>query len=337
MPLFDSLTEIKRGRRRIQRRRFLTVSLAALGCYFGYRWWRFRPRAVAQRATQYVTPTELFYNVSIKPGFRPKIDINNWHLKVELEGRIRKYSYQQLKSRPSHRLFKTFVCIGNRLGGTSIGNAQWRGFPLAPLLSEVVPNPVDKLHVVFWGMDGFYSSVPFRVAGDPLVFVAYEMNDEPLPNRHGFPLRVLLPGKYGMKQPRWLDRIVITKEDESGYWERRGWSDEGEVQITARIDSAVEKVHGRWLLSGVAFCGASPVGIVEVSTDGGEHWSAACMSSENRPDTWSTWQYEWLPQAAGDHVLAVRAQAADGTPQIESYSGNFPSGATGLHRVVVTV
>jgi DMSO/TMAO reductase YedYZ molybdopterin-dependent catalytic subunit len=195
----------------------------------------------------------------------------------------------------------------------------------------------SNLRVVFHGLDGFYSSVPYSVAADPDSLLAYEMNGQPLPSKHGYPLRVLLPGRYGMKQPRWLEKIVITTSDESGYWEKRGWSDSALINPLSRIDSAKPIDRGLWKVTGIAFCGNQAVGSVDLSADGGETWKRARLTSSAQRHVWTTWEFDWHPSQGGEHILAVRVTDQDGRKQEEDFDGAFASGSTGLHRVVITV
>jgi hypothetical protein len=177
-----------------------------------------------------------------------------------------------------------------------------------------------------------------ELALSSLSWIAYQMNGEPLPVKHGFPARVLLPGIYGMKQPRWLSKIEIVKSPWfKGYWEARGYCDECKIKMTARLDSARPQPDGSWLVTGVALCGLETVGTVEVSFDDGNTWQSATITSETLPDAWVTWQIAWKPVNKGEYVLSARVVAASGNRQIESNSTSFPSGSTGLHRVIVTV
>ncbi len=338
MELFDSIKQLNESRRQSGRRKFLFGAIGAVGSYFGYRWWRDRPRPVAQRETKYITDNDDFYTISISPGYVADVDLDKWKLEVSgLEGRRYSLSYDELLKLDRRRVFKTFMCVGNDVGGSAIGNADWTATPLGPVVEKVVGQKRNGLRVVFYALDGFYSSVPLEVAMSNQSFIAYEMNGEALPAAHGYPARVLLPNVYGMKQPRWLSRIEVTDSDESGYWEKRGWCGLCDVKMTARIDSAVSQTAGKWLVTGVAYCGAQAVGQVELSADEGATWQPAKITSERFPNAWATWEYSWQPQKKGEQILTARVKDTSGAKQIESYAGSFPSGATGLHRVIVSV
>ena len=337
MALFDSFHELNDSRTRSGRRRFLFGAAGAAGAYLGYRWWRDRPRPVAQRKTAFVTPNENFYTVALDAGFRPAVARDDWRLEVSGPTGRFALSYDELLQLERRRVYQTFMCVGNEVGGPAAGNAEWTATPLAPLLARVLDERREGLRAAFYALDGFYSSVPLAAALSAQAFIAYEMNGVPLPVAHGFPARVLLPGVYGMKQPRWLEKIEITARGVSGYWEKRGWCGVCDVRMTARIDAATAEADGNWLVTGMAYCGAQAVGLVEVSFDDGATWRAATFTSERWPDAWATWEYAWRPARNGAHTLTARVLDSAGAGQSESSSSNFPAGATGLHRVTVKV
>lgn len=334
--LFESRRQLEFNRKRFNRRRFLGLALASTGAYAGYRWLRDRPQPIAQREVHYVTPEDEFYSVSIYPGYRPCLEIEQWRLQFQgPQDRGFSLSYPELLRLDSRRVYKTFICIENGVGGEAIGNAEWTAAPLAPLLQELLPQNRQGLRVVFRALDGFYTSVPLATALDERAFIAFEMNDRPLPREHGYPARVLLPGKYGMKQAKWLESIEVTSEWVRGYWENQGWSYDCDIRMTSRIDSCLPAGDENYRLAGIALCGAQAVGQVEVSLDGGSSWQAVRLTSPALPDAWSSWEFLFRPRRRGEQLISTRVQDAAGRRQEESYSGNFPSGSTGLHRVLV--
>lgn len=344
MALFDSLNQLNDERRRTNRRRFLFGMVGAIFSYFGYRWYLFRARPVTNRNTKFLTPNAEFYTVSIDEGFRPTLQPADWRLEiVGVDGKAFTISYDELLNLPNAEVHKTFICVGNEPGGPAMGNAVWTATALAPILGKALvsssPESARKnLRVVFHALDGFYSSVPLDMALSGLSWLAYKMNGETLPIKHGFPARVLLPGIYGMKQPRWLSKIEIVKSPWfKGYWETRGYCDACNIKMTARVDSALPQKDGSWLITGVAMCGAQSVGKVEVSFDEGKNWQEATITSEKLPDAWATWQAVWKPVNKGEYVLSARVIDATGNRQIERSSSSFPSGTTGLHRAIVNV
>jgi DMSO/TMAO reductase YedYZ molybdopterin-dependent catalytic subunit len=341
MPLFKSLEERKKLRASSTRRKFLFAMLAGIGVYYGHRRWRFRARPVSQRDSTFITPNADFFDISVNPAFRPEVDIDSYRLTIQGPSQTSiSISYEELRLLPNKHIVRTLMCIGNSVGGTGIGNAEWTVTPLKPLIDQILGSPssagVHDLHVCFYGLDGFYSSVPLEVAVDPETYLAFEMNKVRLPHKHGFPVRVLIPDKFGMKQPRWLEKIVIGESVPSGYWERRGWSSDSKIKMTARIDSSRPDDNGLWKVKGIAFCGDRRVGGVEISDDS-ENWHQARLLEPSRKGCWSTWDFQWSPPRRGDHILTVRVFDNRENRQIESYSGSFRSGSTGLHRVWVKV
>ncbi len=338
MELFDSINQLNESRRKTTRRKFLVGGAGLIASYYGYRWWRDRPRPIANRETKYVTENDDFYAISIDVGFESNASKKDWRLELAgLDGKPTLLTYDQLLGLERKRVYKTFMCVGNEVGGPAIGNAEWTVTPLAPLLHPLVKPGTQGLRVVFHGLDGFYSSVPLEVALDEHSFIAYEMNGVELPDRHGFPARVLLPNIYGMKQPRWLKRIELNADGESGYWEKRGWCGECPIKSTARIDAAIDQKNGDWLLTGIAYCGGQAVGKVEWSSDEGVSWQQAKITSPQYKNAWATWEANWHPLKKGEHIVTARVTDERGGRQIESYDGNFPSGSSGLHRVIIKI
>lgn len=337
MALFESLSSMKRDRRSLNRRRFLSFAFAACGVYGVDRWWSRRAKPLIKRMTSYVTGNEEFFAVSIKPGFRPSVDESEFRLLLSGPGLEEwRMSLREIQALPSETFFRTLMCIGNPVGGRSVGNAEWTGVRLAEILRPLVSEPNEGLFVSFFGLDGFHSSIPLEVALDPETYLVYTMNGVPLPAKHGFPLRVLLPGRYGMKQPRWIERIEVSSSA-SGYWEAWGWSSKAEVRTMSRVDSFEAVNEGLHEIRGIAYCGKEAVSRVEVSVDDGSTWHEASLEDPARSGCWRRWKFLWKEASAGEHVLQVRATDSQGKQQEESRSGSYPSGATGLHRVTVEV
>ena len=166
--------------------------------------------------------------------------------------------------------------------------------------------------------------------------LCYEWDGKPLPFDHGFPLRIWLPDRYGMKQPKWVTGIEVTAEYVPGYWVERDWDEVARVKATSVIDTVavhdLEVVDGQGYIpvGGIAFAGARGISRVEVRVDGGA-WEEAKLRSPLSETTWVIWRYEW-PFQQGEHTFEVRCAEAGGTPQIEEKKGNRPDGASGIHR-----
>ncbi|MBX5446376.1 molybdopterin-dependent oxidoreductase, partial [Sphaerobacter sp.] len=158
---------------------------------------------------------------------------------------------------------------------------------------------------------------------------------------HGYPLRLIVPGIFGMKNVKWITRIEAVDRDFQGYWQERGWSDIATVQTMSRIDVPASNrtlVAGQpTLIAGIAFAGDRGISKVEVSTDDGETWAPATLDEPLSPLTWVLWRYEWTPIRPGRYHLVVRAYDGQGQVQDAKERPPLPDGATGYHTVSVRV
>lgn len=237
--------------------------------------------------------------------------------------------------------YVTLSCISGKIGTTLISTTQWTGVSLQELLADIRPNPNARYLYITSG-DGFYETVALDlIAADERIMLCYAWDGNTLPVDHGFPLRIWIPDRYGMKQPKWITAIEVTDEDRPGYWVERDWDKVAQVKTTSVIDTvAVDAVidNGDQKLvpvGGVAFAGARGISKVEVRVDGGP-WQEARLRQPLSETTWVLWRYDW-PFASGDHTFEVRCAEGDGTPQIEETRSNRPSGATGIHQREVTI
>lgn len=294
------------------------------------------PVAPAPGTRPEYTPVEDHYQVFLRsePTF---IDISNWILPIHgLVANPKELTIDAIRNNyPSRDQYVTLSCISGRIGTTLISTTWWTGAVLQKILADVQPLPNAK-YLVIKSADGFYETVALDlVASDERIMLCYAWDGEPLPFDHGFPLRIWLPDRYGMKQPKWIIDIEVTDEYREGYWVERGWDEVARVMATSVIDTvAVRDVidrEGQRLVpvGGIAFAGARGISGVQVRVDGGP-WQDAQLRSPLSETTWVIWRYDW-PFAAGDHTFEVRCAEADGTPQIEEQRGNRPSGATGIH------
>ena len=284
-----------------------------------------------------VTPTADFYHVS-KNVFDPDVSPRNWRLELGgLVDRPLSLSLDGLRALPAVEGFATLACIDNPAGGDLIGNAFWRGVGLADLLraAGVRDGAVD---VVFTASDDYVDSISIERAMMPGCMLAYEMNGMPLNSAHGAPLRLIVPGLFGLKNVKWIARIDVAASDVRGYWQRRGWDDTAEYQTMSRIDVATAGVVGQpATLAGVAFAGDRGVTRVEVSTDNGTTWREAELRPPLSTNAWALWHFAWVPQNAGRYDVVARAVDGTGTTQTAMTASAFPHGVTGLHRVSVHV
>jgi DMSO/TMAO reductase YedYZ molybdopterin-dependent catalytic subunit len=235
-----------------------------------------------------------------------------------------------IRSRPSISQYITLSCISNRIGGDLISTALWTGIRLRDLLNEVgLQSEARGLYIE--AADGFFETVVMEDMMDDRTLLVYEMNGQPLPREHGFPLRIYIPNHFGMKQPKWIVRMEAVADEPPGYWVERGWSQTAIMRTTSVIDAVrVEAAgEGRTAMGGIAHAGDRGISKVEVQVDDGPWQEAELRVPPLSPLTWVQWRFEGsLP--AGDHVAKVRAYDGDGKLQVLEENPPHPDGATGV-------
>ncbi|MCC6704815.1 MAG: molybdopterin-dependent oxidoreductase [Thermomicrobiales bacterium] len=290
------------------------------------------------RLTPLLTETADFYHVS-KNFSDPRVSAEGWSLMIT--GMVNSpllFTHDQLVERATTRKITTLGCISNELNGDLIGTAEWIGVPLADLLTEAgVQEGVFDL--VLHAADDYEDSIPIANALDPDTMVVIGMNGTLLPDDHGFPARLIVPGIFGMKNVKWLDRIELVDHDFMGYWQTRGWADDAPYQSWGRIDYPTGRIApGPTWASGVASAGDRDVVRVEVSIDGGESWSDAQIEpSINPPLTWVRWAHQFEAVDGADFNLVMRVTDGNGTLMDETLRSPLPVGATGWPRRYITV
>jgi len=292
-----------------------------------------------QAALRAITPTGDFYLTSSRG--EPSVDASKWSLRVDgLVEQPLQFRLDEIRRLPRYDTILTLECISNPVGGKYIGNASWRGTLLKPLLEKARPKP-EAIYAVLHGADGYTSGHPVpQLLGDKN-FLAYEMNGEPLNRLHGFPLRIFIPGKYGMKLPKWLTRIEFVNREFLGDWETQGWSNVCDRQTQSVIDDPRDSAHisgKNFVITGYALADAAGISRVEISTDGGRAWQEApIFSNPNPSQVWAFWKYVWVDPPKGKHTVEVRATDGRGRLQTAARSGEWPDGATGYHSITVEV
>ncbi len=323
-----------------------------------------------------ITPTGLHY-LLIHYDI-PVVDAATWHL--ELDGSVDRplsLSLDELMTRPAVTQPVTMECAGNGRAQLSprpisqpwlleaVGTGQWTGTALAPLLEEAGVSD-DAVDVAFTGLDrgveggveqDYVRGLAVSEARRPEVLLAYALNDQPLPPQHGYPLRLLLPGWYGMAQVKWLRRITVLDEPFTGYQNvaayryRRTEEDEGApvTRMACRSlmappgipDFLSRRRHlgpGPCTIVGKAWSGWAPIERVEVSVDGGRSWQAADVGKAVGAGAWHPWTYSWPDVEPGDYELCCRASDAVGNSQPNTPDWNVGGYAVNaVQRVAVTV
>jgi sulfane dehydrogenase subunit SoxC len=308
----------------------------------------------------------------------PDVDVSSWRL--DLDGLVERplsLSLDELRARPAVEVSVTMECAGNGRALVdphvvsqpwlleAVGTARWRGVPVAELLADagVVEGAVE---VVFTGLDrgveggeeqAYARSLSVAEATSAEAILAYEINGVPLPPQHGFPLRLVVPGWYGMTNVKWLSRITLVDDPFDGYQMRQAYrfrreeSDSGEpvsripprsLMIPPGIPEFMSRSRlveaGPCELRGRAWSGEAEIVGVDVSVDGGETWNPATLgSAELGRWAWRSWSFAWGAEP-GEHELCCRARDAAGNEQPLSAPWNVGGYANNaVQRVAVTV
>jgi DMSO/TMAO reductase YedYZ molybdopterin-dependent catalytic subunit len=299
----------------------------------------------------WVTPNSLFF---VRNHFEaPAIDLPTWRLRIE--GCVNhpiEFTWEQLMALPQRSVFATVECAGNgrsflqtpapgvQWGAGAIGHAEWTGVPLCRVLEEAGVRP-DSVEVLFEGCDRgsesdhpepmhFARSLPLAKALDRDTLLATRMNGELLSPSHGFPLRLFVPGWYGVASVKWLRRIEVLDRPFHGYYQSVKYTVQrqtprGQEKVVVgpmavkseliRPAAGAELGIGTNRLFGVAWAGEEAVARVEVSTDGGRSWNPADLIGPCTPYCWSLWEYLWEVAKPGDYKLLTRAVSESGRVQ----------------------
>lgn len=284
-----------------------------------------------------ITPAEDFYVVS-KNVIDPTVIADHWQL--ELTGLIRKpltWNFAEFRALPAETRAITLECISNGVGGHLMSTAQWRGTTLETLLAlggGVEPN---GKYVVFTSVDGYKTGLPLTDLLQARTLLSWQMNGAPLPARHGYPVRVVVPGRYGEQSAKWVTRVEVTDVEVKGFYQSQGWST-AQLETTSRIDAPTKRAaRGAVTVTGIAFAGIRGIRAVELSADGGATWHQATLTPPLSDQTWVFWNWLWRPTAPGSYALLVRATDGTGAVQTPIKRGTVPDGATGWDTANVIV
>jgi DMSO/TMAO reductase YedYZ molybdopterin-dependent catalytic subunit len=295
-----------------------------------------------EQLDSWLTPNNKFFTVGHYN--KPSIDEKNWTL--EVTGLIRRpviITLAELKARPRQEVIFTLECSGNHgfpwfLGG--IGTAKWAGTPLAPILQEA--GVLDKgIEVVFFGSDAgqeevrgikmpqhFARSMSLADAMNPHNMLCYEMNGVSLPQPHGFPVRLIAPGWYGIANVKWLQRIEVVDTRHMGRFMARDYVTIREEQshgetvwtetsvgraLLKSVPAKVTRQNGQYHIVGAAWGG--PIQRVEVQIDGGPWMPATIDRTEDAEFAWKIWSLDWQKPTTGEHTITSRATDIAGNVQ----------------------
>lgn len=293
----------------------------------------------------------------------PAVNPDHWELTVG--GNVRRplrLNLEQLKARPTKTIAVTLECAGNGRARLSprplsqpwleeaVGTAEWTGTSLSSLLEEA--GPLDQTgEVVVTGLDRgiqgaveqqYERSLPLAECRRDEILLAYAMNGQPLPPQHGFPVRLIVPGWYGMAHVKWLRGITVLGGRFAGYQQAAAYhyrlsDDDPGVPVTRILPRALMVPPGvpdfmsrvrylapsRQVLEGRAWSGCAPVTNVDVSVDGGLSWAAAVLGDPVSAYAWRSWSYAWGATEPGEYELSVRATDGAGNVQPTEQSWNL--------------
>jgi DMSO/TMAO reductase YedYZ molybdopterin-dependent catalytic subunit len=292
----------------------------------------------AQLLSPEITSNDQYYIVSKNLFADPTVNGATWQLVID--GQVEHplvLSYSKLLAMPMKQQYESMMCVSNEVGGQYMSNALWEGVPLMDLLQQAgIKSGATK--VVFYSADDYSDSIHMSKALEPTTLLAVHMNGVTLPQEHGFPARMLVPGIYGMKHAKWVTRIEIVNYNFQGYWQQRGWDDAAPIRMTARIDTplngSVVTANRITYIAGVAFSGNLGISEVDVSTDGGENWQRATLKRPLSDLTWVLWELTWKPQP-GNYTILARAIDMEGNVQDPNVDPPLPKGSSGYHTISV--
>ncbi|HEV8637413.1 MAG TPA: molybdopterin-dependent oxidoreductase [Chloroflexota bacterium] len=295
-----------------------------------------------------VTPNAVFYITTKNAGGDPIVDRDRWRLAIDGEV-VRPVSLdlKLLYQLPAVDQMKTLNCISNWVtrcqevpfGCDLIANATWKGARLRDVLALAGGLKPGVRSLATASADEFTVSLPADADALGEMLLVYEMNGEVLPIEHGYPARILIPGRYGMKNPKWVTGIRAMREVFVDWYGQRNWSKEGIVKTWTRIDVPADGARlppGEQRIAGIAYAGDRGVSKVEYSADGGKSWKAAnALEPQPGKDTWLRWEGVFVLPRGGTLQLAARAVDGTGAKQIEQLTPTQPDGGAGLHTIEV--
>ncbi|MDN5845297.1 MAG: molybdopterin-dependent oxidoreductase [Candidatus Nitrosocosmicus sp.] len=299
-----------------------------------------------------VTPTYLFYRIDINTVV-PTINANDWSLTVKgLVDNPIVINYAEFRDMNSVEEFATLTCISNKIGGNLVSTALWKGVRLRDILSKAGVQSSVK-YIVFRCSDGYDVGIPLENGMMDGTILAYDMNNSPLTSEHGYPVRAIVPGFYGMMNPKWITEIELVDKTYEGFWQRKGWTNSdikniyssvvipGNQPINDRFPNLVPNsgfLNSKNIpIAGVAFAGDRGISKVEVSVDGGTTWKTAIVKDPLSKYTWVLWTSGFITADKGDYKIIVRATDKTGQVQTSELEEPFPNGAGGYNQVNISV
>jgi DMSO/TMAO reductase YedYZ molybdopterin-dependent catalytic subunit len=288
----------------------------------------------------FVTRNDDFYRIDTALTV-PQVSKEDWRLRIhgmvehELE-----LTFDDLLAREQVSEYVTLSCVSNPTGGPYVGNALWQGVRLDAILAEVGVDP-ESTQLVSRSADGWTCGTPVSSLVDGRnAMLAIGMNGEPLPDEHGYPVRMVVPGEYGyVSATKWVVDMEFTTWDAyDAYWVPRGWAQQAPMKMMTRIETprrGSDVAAGTVAIAGTAWAVHKGISAVELRIDGGD-WVRATLGGVPSPDTWRKWVYHWTAEP-GEHRIEARAIDGLGEVQTDEIADVAPDGASGYHVVDVDV
>jgi DMSO/TMAO reductase YedYZ molybdopterin-dependent catalytic subunit len=298
--------------------------------------------------TPLITRTDDFYVVTKNAAGDPIIRPEEWRLRIDGDvQRPLETDYLSLRNLAPVEINKTLECISNFVakcelvpfGCDLIGTARWKGVRMRDLLALAGGVRSGAQYVATISADEFTTAIPMEAALDPETLVVYEMNGQVLPREHGYPARVLVPGRYGMKNAKWVVALRPVSRDFIDWYGQRNWNKEGIVKTMTRIDTPAPGASlpmGEHRLAGIAYAGNRGISRVEYSVDAGMTWvDASFIEPAVGNDVWLRWEGAFTLDGPDPVTLMSRATDGNGVLQPEAFSLPQPDGGTGWHSITV--
>jgi DMSO/TMAO reductase YedYZ molybdopterin-dependent catalytic subunit len=298
--------------------------------------------------SELVTSNENFYIVTKNAGGDPVLHPDDWRLVVDGEvQRAFELDYATLRKLPAIEVTKTLECISNLVdkcdlapfGCDLISTARWKGVRLADVLALAGGVKPGATFLATISADEYTTALPLGVAMAPDALLVFEMNGQVLPREHGYPARILVPGRYGLKNAKWVVALRPMPREFVDWYGQRQWSREALVKAMTRIDVPARDARlqaGAQRIAGVAYAGDRGIEKVEFSSDGGETWETAELAEQSAGrDTWVRWISRFTIAAGEEATLIARATDGAGNLQPEPFSLAQPDGAAGWNSINV--
>jgi DMSO/TMAO reductase YedYZ molybdopterin-dependent catalytic subunit len=298
--------------------------------------------------TDLITSNDDFYVVTKNAAGDPVIGARDWRLRIEGEvAQPIELDYASLRKLGAVELTKTLECISNfaahcelaPYGCDLISTAGWKGVRVADLLSLAGGPKPEATYLTVVSADEYTSALPLELALSPETLLAYEMNGEVLPREHGYPARLLVPGRYGLKDAKWVVALRLQRREAVDWYGQRNWSKDAVVRTMSRIDlppAGASLPAGDYNIAGVAYGGDRGVANVEFSVDGGETWEAAeFIEPPVGRDVWARWIGRFTLPPAAQLTLRSRVTDRTGAVQREEFSLPQPDGSNGWPSIEV--